>query len=83
MTSNVHISKSDIFFNTKLEKEIHRKVSAMRYGDTVEIPKPFMDVDDKKTIMVALKKSARYNCMDLKIRWGKNDSFVSIYVEYA
>lgn len=83
MAKTVYVTKSDVYFNTDLEKEIHRKVSAMRYGDTVEISNPFMGVNDKVTIMSAIKKSARYNCMELRIRWDKNDELVSIYVEYA
>lgn len=76
-----HLAKNDIFFSTEVEKQVHKKLSGMRYGSKIEIDLSI--ASSKQELSKAIKKSARYNCMDIKIQWPRTEdnNFVTISVE--
>ena len=76
-----HIAKDDIYFTTEVEKTVHKILSGMRYGQKVQIDLSIAET--KEQIAKAIKKSSRYNCMDIRVQWPKNNSnnMVTITVE--
>lgn len=75
-----HLSKTDINFTTETEKIVHKIISGMRYGEKVQID--LSVAENKEVLAVAIKKSVRYNCMDVRITWPKdNNGKVTISVE--
>jgi len=75
-----HLGKNDLSFKTEVEKHVHKVISGMRYGDKVCIPLSI--ASSKEEMAVAIKKSARYNCMDIRVSWPKtNDGEVTITID--
>lgn len=65
-------------FSTPLEVEIHKIVSALRYGDEMVIELK----DHPELYIYAAKKSAYYNCIDnLKVILSKDRTNIRLYVE--
>lgn len=52
------------------EKEIHKKISNMRYGETFTVETVSKTDEYKKIIQKAIQKSAKYNCITLNLRWS-------------
>lgn len=76
-----HLPKSDISFVTELEKYVHKLLSAMCYGEKLQIDLSI--ANSKEELSKAIKKSARYNCMDIRVQWPKPNSknFVTVTIE--
>lgn len=73
-----HLSKTDIEFVTELEKKVHKMLSGMRYGEKLEIN---LDIaESKEQLSKAIKKSARYNCMDIRTQWPKQNGQGSVTI---
>lgn len=75
-----HLAQNDKEFNTDLQKQVHKIISGMRYGEKVTIPLSIAET--KEEMSLAIKKSVRYNCMDVRVKWPKsNDGEVTVTVE--
>jgi hypothetical protein len=56
-------------------------LSAMRYGEKLQIDLGI--AESKEELSKAIKKSARYNCMDIRTQWPKPNgkNFVTVTIE--
>ena len=68
-------------FETKIEKEMHEIISSIRYGEKLEIPVMNLSTLDEKIIKKAIQKSAKWNCIDLHIRWSNDKQYIKLGVE--
>lgn len=60
------------------EKEIHKKISNMRYGESFTI-ETFSKTDEcQKAIQKAIQKSVKYNCMIVNLRWAPGKKEVKV-----
>jgi uncharacterized protein YktA (UPF0223 family) len=66
---------------TEIEKKFHKIVSSIRYGEKIIIPTIVKTKEEEKAIWKALEKTARYNCIELHMRWDKNKENIKISVE--
>lgn len=73
--------KAKIKFETDVEKQVHKLISAMRFMETVTIPTNPNSKDDRDMVVNAVRKSAFYNCMEVTMRWHKKKDFLSISAE--
>lgn len=65
-------------FNTDLEKSIHRKLSGIRYGETLVIEISPSSKEEKDEINKAIRKTSNYNNLQLRVYWSKRNDFVKV-----
>lgn len=66
----MNVVTESIKVTVDFEKEIHKKISNMRYGETFTIETVSKTNECKKAIQKSIQKSAKYNCMTLNLRWS-------------
>lgn len=74
-------NKTDVLFETDLEKKVHRLVSKMTFFETIQIPFDIVDGIKREDLMKAVNKSARYNCMEISKKWTKDKKFLNVTAE--
>jgi hypothetical protein len=74
--------KEKIRFETSLEKEIHKMVSNIRYGEKIEIPVLSATMDGVKEVIKIIENSAFYNNINLHKKMAKDMSFITIKVDW-
>lgn len=65
-------------FSTPFEKDVHKRISNMRFGECLTIETVIKTDQDKKAITKAIEKSAKYNCMVVRFHWSKANDFVKV-----
>ena len=80
MAKNLRFETSIPTFSTDIEKKMHKVVSGIRYGQNIELTTEFMSVDEEKTMVKALKKSAKWNCIELKTQKVREKNSIRINV---
>jgi hypothetical protein len=72
-------NREKLKFDTVLEKEMHKVISSINYGQKVNIKKA--KCFSHKEVENAIKKSAFYNCMDITIRWEADKESINVGVD--
>jgi hypothetical protein len=67
-------------FTTDIEKKMHKIVSGLRYGEAIRIPTEKMSADEVKETVKALRKSGKWNCIELKVQTGKVKNCILVSV---
>lgn len=78
MISNSNWNTSNLFFNTDIEKKMHKIVSSLCYGQEIKLSTDSMTEEEEKQMVKALRKSAKFNCIDLKIIKQRNQALIKI-----
>ena len=71
-------SRENLKFSTPIEKEVHKKVSGIRYGEKLTIKKA--DGYEKKQFETLVRKSACFYHIDIYCRWSKEKDEITITV---
>lgn len=80
MTNNLGFNSQIPRFETEIEKKMHKVVSSLRYGEKITISTNSMSQDEEKALTKALSKSAKYNCIQLKIQKTRQENSINIWV---
>jgi hypothetical protein len=80
MTNNLGFNSQIPRFETEIEKKMHKVVSSLRYGEKITISTNSMSQDEEKALTKALSKSAKYNCIQLKIQKTRQENSINISV---
>jgi hypothetical protein len=80
MTNNLGFNSQIPRFETEIEKKMHKVVSSLRYGEKITISTSSMSQDEEKALTKALSKSAKYNCIQLKIQKTRQENSINISV---
>ena len=59
---------------------MHKVVSSLRYGEKITISTNSMTEAEEKAVTKALSKSAKYNCIQLKIQKTRQERSINISV---
>lgn len=78
MANNKNWSKESLKFITPSEKLIHKIVSGICYGESIKIDKP-KDLEEKDFAII-VRKSARYNNIELHQKWSIDKKSITIKV---
>jgi hypothetical protein len=78
MISNSNWNTSNLFFNTDIEKKMHKIVSSLCYGQEIKLSTDSITEEEEKQMVKALRKSAKFNCIDLKIIKQRNQALIKI-----
>lgn len=65
-------------FSDSIEIDIHKKISNMKFGESLDLNVKIETGEDRKRIRKAIEKSAKYNCMTLRLHWSKEDRTVKV-----
>lgn len=65
-------------FSTDFEKDIHKKISSMKYGDCFTMETVLKTKEERKALSKAIIKSASYNCMVVRLHWLKDTNNLKI-----
>lgn len=68
-------------FETDLEKEFHKLISKIRYGEEIVVQTDVTNNDQKRAVIKAINKSALYNNIEITKRWSRDKSSITIKVE--
>jgi hypothetical protein len=80
MAKNLRFDNQIPRFETEIEKRMHKVVSSMRYGEKITISTHSMTEDEEKAVTKALNKSAKFNCIELKIQKAREKEAINISV---
>ena len=80
MEKNLGFNSQIPRFETEIEKKMHKVVSSLRYGEKITISTNSMTEDEEKAVTKALSKSAKYNCIQLKIQKTRQERSINISV---
>lgn len=80
MTNNLGFNSQIPRFETEIEKKMHKVVSSLRYGEKITISTNSMSQDEEKALTKALTKSAKFNCIELKIQKARQERSINISV---
>ena len=78
MITNTGWNESIPRFETDIEKAMHKVVSSLRYWEEVKLSTESLNADEEKEMVKALRKSAKFNCIDLKILKQRDQSAIKI-----
>ena len=78
MSYTYKFNKENISFPTEMEKIIHKTVSSIRYGETVNFSCSPENKKEQDGIVWVIKKSACYNNMEVKVKWKPDYKSVNI-----
>ena len=78
MAANIKWDNNIPKFETDVEKAMHKIVSSMRYWEIVQLSTESLTVDEEKEMVKALKKSAKFNCIDLKIQKAREQQILRV-----
>ena len=70
--------KEAIRFETDIEKQYHKQISGLRYGQLIKIEMADVEEQKQKEIIKAIEKSAFYNCIQLVVRWSKDKTHLLV-----
>jgi phosphoribosylformylglycinamidine (FGAM) synthase PurS component len=73
--------KVNLRFETEMEKMFHKVISAMRFGEKVEIDVDGTNENVKKDALSAIKKSCLYNNVEVYYRWSKDKTKIILIIE--
>lgn len=65
-------------FETDVEKAMHKIVSSMRYWEIVQLSTESLNDNQEKEMIKALRKSAKFNCIDLKIQKMRSQELLKV-----
>jgi hypothetical protein len=69
-------------FSSPLEIEIHKQISKMGFGEclVLDLTTDFILKSgvDRRSLIKAIEKSAKYNCMTVRLHWSKARDFVKV-----
>lgn len=65
-------------FNTELEKAIHRKLSGIRFGESLTIEIEVSSKDQKDEVNKAIRKTSEYNNLQLRVYWSRQNDYVKV-----
>lgn len=65
-------------FNTDIERYVHRKMSAIRFGECIQIEVEVSSKEEKEDVNKAIRKSAHYNNLQVRIYWSKQNDYVKV-----
>ena len=80
MTNNLGFNSQIPRFETEIEKKMHKVVSSLRYGEKITISTNSMSQEEEKALTKALTKSAKFNCIELKIQKTRQENSINIWV---
>jgi len=80
MAKNLRFDSQIPRLETEIEKRMHKVVSSMRYGEKITISTNSMTEDEEKAVTKALNKSAKFNCIELKIQKVREKQAINISV---
>jgi hypothetical protein len=80
MTNNLGFNSQIPRFETEIEKKMHKVVSSLKYGEKITISTNSMTEDEEKAVTKALSKSAKFNCIELKIQKARDKQAINISV---
>jgi hypothetical protein len=78
MAANIKWDNNIPKFETDVEKAMHKIVSSLHYWETVKLSTESLTVDEEKAMVKALKKSAKFNCIDLKVQKMRDQQSIKI-----
>ena len=78
MAANIKWDNDIPKFETDIEKAMHKIVSSLHYWETVKLSTESLSLDEEKAMVKALRKSAKFNCIDLKILKQRDQSAIKI-----
>lgn len=81
MKPYVSKDREKLRFETDLEKEFHKIISSLGFGDSISVDTKIESKEDEHEVIKAIKKSEMYNLMDISYRFDKNKTSVTITVE--
>lgn len=65
-------------FETDIEKAMHKIVSSLRYSEEVKLSTESLNEDEEKAMVKALRKSAKFNCISLRILKQRDQPAIKI-----
>lgn len=65
-------------FTDEFEISVHKKISNMKFGGCLSIETVAKTEEERKAIRKAIEKSAKYNCMVLRLHWLKDKNIVKV-----
>lgn len=74
-------NKETMRFENDFEKYVHKMISGMGFGDSIEIPTNIENAADREIYKKAIYKSLYYNNMEATLTWDKNKKFVIVHCE--
>lgn len=80
MAKNLRFGIEIPTFDTDIEKTMHKIVSTIRYNEKIELSTEILTVLEEKAMIKALQKSAKWNCIELKIQKVREKSLIRINV---
>jgi|LakMenE18May11ns_1017448.scaffolds.fasta_scaffold8619175_1 hypothetical protein len=80
MAKNLRFDNQIPRFETEIEKRMHKVVSSLKYGEKITISTNSMSQDEEKALTKALNKSAKFNCIELKIQKAREKDSINISV---
>ena len=80
MAKNLRFGIEIPTFDTDIEKAMHKIVSTIRYNEKIELSTEILTVLEEKAMIKALQKSAKWNCIELKIQKVREKSLIRINV---
>jgi hypothetical protein len=78
MAANIKWDNTIPTFETDIEKAMHKIVSSIHYWETVKLSTESLTKDEEKAMIKALRKSAKFNCIDLKIQKIRDQESIKI-----
>ena len=81
MTTWISRNRENLRFETALEKHYHKVISSLTFGEAVRIETKISSKEDEEFVIKAIKKSAKYNHMDVSYKFDKEKTSVLIIVE--
>lgn len=78
----ISFTKANLSFDNDFEKEIHSKLSKIRFGETIEIKIESADKEEILKYKTAIYKSGFYNNIDLHLVWSKDYDLVKVTALY-
>jgi uncharacterized protein with PIN domain len=78
MAANIKWDNNIPKFETDIEKAMHKIVSSLHYWETVKLSTESLTTDEEKEMVKALRKSAKFNCIDLKIQKAREQQLIRV-----
>ena len=78
MNTNTGWNENIPRFETDIEKAMHKIVSSLRYSEEIKLSTESLNVDEEKAMVKALKKSAKFNCISLRILKQRDQPAIKI-----
>lgn len=74
-------NKETMKFENQFETHIHKIISGITFGESIEIPTDIENAADKEKYKKAIYKSLFYNNIEATLTWDKSKKFVIVHCE--